>query len=167
MNAEFWLETLQETIRNNEINVKQGVTRRTHKAFLPIGQTNLVLSYLGNIKFYNPATICKLAHGSGCYIRKHRITETSPLSTPDSIIARNCKYVDYYCVSVSTTYSFTVQISSTLNLSDITSKVSLRCYTRVYPKVSGMSHTDIYAYNNKHSLRNSIKDYGGKTHYND
>jgi hypothetical protein len=29
----------------------------------------------------------------------------------------------------------------------------------VYPKVS--------AYNNKHSLRSNIKDYGGKTHYND
>jgi hypothetical protein len=144
MNAEFWLETLQETIRNNEINVKQGVTRRTHKAFLPIGQTNLVLSYLGNIKFYNPATICKLAHGSGCYIRKHRITETSPLSTPDSIIARNCKYVDYYCVSVSTTYSFTVQISSTLNLSDITSKfryVAIRGCIQKFPEWVILTYT--------------------------
>jgi hypothetical protein len=38
-------------------------------------------------------------------------------------------------------------------------------YTRVYPKVSGLSHNEIYAYNNKHSLRTNTKAYGGKTHY--
>jgi len=36
--------------------------------------------------------------------------------------------------------------------------------TRVYPKVSGLSHNETYAYNNKHSLRSNIKCYGGKTH---
>jgi hypothetical protein len=40
-------------------------------------------------------------------------------------------------------------------------------HTRVYPKVSGPSHNEIYAYNNKHSLRSNIKGYGGKTHYTD
>jgi hypothetical protein len=34
--------------------------------------------------------------------------------------------------------------------------------TRVYPKVSGLSHNEIN--NNKHSLRSNTKDYGGKTH---
>jgi hypothetical protein len=30
------------------------------------------------------------------------------------------------------------------------------CYdTRVYPKVSGLSHNEIYAYNNEHSLRSN------------
>jgi hypothetical protein len=37
-------------------------------------------------------------------------------------------------------------------------------YTRVYPKVSGLSHNEIYAYNNKHSLRSNTKGCGGKTH---
>jgi uncharacterized protein YccT (UPF0319 family) len=37
----------------------------------------------------------------------------------------------------------------------------------VYPKVSGLSHNEIYAYNNKHSLRNNTKGYGGKTHKNE
>jgi hypothetical protein len=36
--------------------------------------------------------------------------------------------------------------------------------TRVYPKVSGLNHNEIYAYNNKHSLRSNTKGYGGKTH---
>jgi hypothetical protein len=35
---------------------------------------------------------------------------------------------------------------------------------RVYPKVSGLSHNEIYAYNNKQSLRSNIKGYGGNTH---
>jgi hypothetical protein len=34
---------------------------------------------------------------------------------------------------------------------------------RVYPKVSGLSQ-ERYAYNNKHSLRSTIKGYGSKTH---
>jgi hypothetical protein len=33
-----------------------------------------------------------------------------------------------------------------------------------YPKVSGLSHNEIYAYNNKHSLRTNTKGYGGRTH---
>jgi hypothetical protein len=38
----------------------------------------------------------------------------------------------------------------------------------VYPKVSGLSHNEIYAYNNKHLLRsNTTKGYGGKTHKTD
>jgi len=37
-------------------------------------------------------------------------------------------------------------------------------YTRVYPKVSGLSHNDIYAYNNNHSLRSNTKGYGSKSH---
>jgi hypothetical protein len=36
-------------------------------------------------------------------------------------------------------------------------------YTRVYPKVSGLSHNEINN-NNKHSLRSNNKCYGGKTH---
>jgi hypothetical protein len=36
--------------------------------------------------------------------------------------------------------------------------------TRVYPKVSGLSHDEIHAYNNKHSLRSNTKGYSGKTH---
>jgi hypothetical protein len=35
---------------------------------------------------------------------------------------------------------------------------------RVYSKVSGLSHKEIYAYKNKHSLRSNTKGYGGKTH---
>jgi hypothetical protein len=37
-------------------------------------------------------------------------------------------------------------------------------HTRVHPKVSGPSHKEIYAYNNKRSLKSNTKDYGGKTH---
>jgi hypothetical protein len=37
-------------------------------------------------------------------------------------------------------------------------------YRREYPKVSGLSHNEIYAYNNKYSLRSNTKDYGGKTY---
>jgi hypothetical protein len=37
-------------------------------------------------------------------------------------------------------------------------------YTRVYRKVSGLSRNEIYAYNNKHSLRSNTKGYGSKTH---
>jgi hypothetical protein len=33
----------------------------------------------------------------------------------------------------------------------------------VYPKVSGLSNNEIYAYNNKHSMRSNTKGYGGKT----
>jgi len=41
--------------------------------------------------------------------------------------------------------------------------VSVQC-TWVYPKVSALSCNEIYAYNNKNSLRSNIKGYGGKTH---
>jgi hypothetical protein len=37
----------------------------------------------------------------------------------------------------------------------------------MYPKVSGLSHNEIYAYNNKHSLRSNTKGYGGKPHQTD
>jgi hypothetical protein len=39
-------------------------------------------------------------------------------------------------------------------------------YTRVYPKVSGLSHTEINNNNNsnKYSLRSNTKGYGGKPH---
>jgi len=36
--------------------------------------------------------------------------------------------------------------------------------TGVYPKVSGLSHNEIYAYKIKHSLRSNTMGYGGKTH---
>jgi len=36
---------------------------------------------------------------------------------------------------------------------------------RMYPKVSGLSPNEIYAYNNKHSFRSNTKNYGTKTHY--
>jgi hypothetical protein len=36
-------------------------------------------------------------------------------------------------------------------------------YTRVYPKVSGWVDNEIYAYNNKRSLRSNTKSYDGKT----
>jgi hypothetical protein len=42
--------------------------------------------------------------------------------------------------------------------------------TRVYPciqKYPDWVDNEIYAYNNKHSLRRNIKGYGGKTHYTD
>jgi hypothetical protein len=38
-------------------------------------------------------------------------------------------------------------------------------HTRVYPKVSGLSHNEIN--NNKHSLRSNTKGYGCKTHETD
>jgi hypothetical protein len=44
-----------------------------------------------------------------------------------------------------------------------TLNLAYRYSTRVYPKVSGLSHNEIYAYN-KHSLRSNTKDYGGETH---
>jgi hypothetical protein len=37
-------------------------------------------------------------------------------------------------------------------------------YMRVYPKVSGLSHKEMHAYNNKHPFRSNTKGYGGKTH---
>jgi hypothetical protein len=43
-------------------------------------------------------------------------------------------------------------------------KVLYLCDTTVYPKVSGLSHDEVYAYNNKHSLRSNTKGYGSKTH---
>jgi hypothetical protein len=36
--------------------------------------------------------------------------------------------------------------------------------TRVYPKVSGLSHNEVKNNNNKQSLRSNAKGYGGKTH---
>jgi len=46
---------------------------------------------------------------------------------------------------------------------------SVRCrkyhgFTRVYPKVSGLSLNVMYAYNNTQSLRSDTKGYGDKTH---
>jgi hypothetical protein len=40
---------------------------------------------------------------------------------------------------------------------------NLFIYTKVYPKVYGLSHNEINN-NNKHSLRTNTKDYGGITH---
>jgi len=37
-------------------------------------------------------------------------------------------------------------------------------YTKVYPKVSGLSHNEINNNNNKHSMRTNTKGYGRKTH---
>jgi len=34
----------------------------------------------------------------------------------------------------------------------------------MYPKVAGLTHKEIYAYNNKLSLRSNTKSYGGKNH---
>jgi len=42
-----------------------------------------------------------------------------------------------------------------------------KVYTRVYPKVSGLSHNELHAYKNKQSLRSNTKGYGGKTHCTD
>jgi hypothetical protein len=42
--------------------------------------------------------------------------------------------------------------------------ISPKISKRVYPKVSGLSHNEIYAYNNRHSLRSKTKGYSGKTH---
>jgi hypothetical protein len=36
--------------------------------------------------------------------------------------------------------------------------------TRLYPKVSGLSQDEIYAYNNERSLRSNTKGCGSKTH---
>jgi hypothetical protein len=41
-----------------------------------------------------------------------------------------------------------------------------RWYTRVYPKVTGLSHKEIND-NDKHSFRSKIKGYDDKTHYTD
>jgi hypothetical protein len=41
---------------------------------------------------------------------------------------------------------------------------NLESHTRVHPKVSGLSHNEINAYKNKHSLRSNTKGYGGKIH---
>jgi hypothetical protein len=38
---------------------------------------------------------------------------------------------------------------------------------RLYPKVSGLSHKEIYAHNKKHSLKSNTKGYGSKIHYTD
>jgi hypothetical protein len=43
-------------------------------------------------------------------------------------------------------------------------RLQVRINTRVYPKVSGLSHNEINSSSNKHSLRSNIKGYGGKTH---
>jgi hypothetical protein len=45
------------------------------------------------------------------------------------------------------------------------SKISLN--TRVYPKVCGLSHNEIYAYLWYYTLRSNTHGYGGKTHYSD
>jgi len=37
----------------------------------------------------------------------------------------------------------------------------------MYPKVFGVSHEEMHAYNNKHSLISNTKCYGGKTHLTD
>jgi hypothetical protein len=37
-------------------------------------------------------------------------------------------------------------------------------YTRVIQKFPDLINNEIYAYNNKHSLRSNTKGYGGKTH---
>jgi hypothetical protein len=42
------------------------------------------------------------------------------------------------------------------------SRKDVKSYTRVCPKVSGLSHIEIN--NDKHSLRSNTKGYGGKTH---
>jgi hypothetical protein len=39
--------------------------------------------------------------------------------------------------------------------------------TKAHPKVAGLSHNEIYIYNDEHWLRSNIKGYGGKTHYTD
>jgi len=36
--------------------------------------------------------------------------------------------------------------------------------TRVYSKVPGLSHKEIYAYKNKYQLRSNTNGYGDKTH---
>jgi len=45
-------------------------------------------------------------------------------------------------------------------------QIDLGCIgcTRVHRKVYGQTRNEIYAYNNKDSLRNNIKGYSGKTH---
>jgi hypothetical protein len=46
--------------------------------------------------------------------------------------------------------------------------VAIGEYTRVYPKVSGLSRNEINkSNNNKHSLKSDTKGYGGKTHWTD
>jgi len=39
--------------------------------------------------------------------------------------------------------------------------------TSVYPKVSGLSHNEIYSYLWYYSLRSNTKGYGGRTHNTD
>jgi hypothetical protein len=63
-----------------------------------------------------------------------------------------------------THHSGTHCASASQSLSYSVDKLCQPVHTRVYPKISGLTHNEIYAYNNKHSLRSNTKDYGGKTH---
>jgi len=58
-----------------------------------------------------------------------------------------------------TSYLITIIISP-----GIAQRMMATVYKRLYPKVSGMSHNEIYTCNNKHSLRSNTKGYGGKPH---
>jgi hypothetical protein len=50
---------------------------------------------------------------------------------------------------------------------ETTSTTTRRLYTRAYPKVSGLSHNEIYVYRWCYSLRSNTKGYGGKAHWTD
>jgi hypothetical protein len=69
-------------------------------------------------------------------------------------------------VSVAYYYSISTQVQKTYF---VFTQVQEPYCTRVYPKVSVLSHNEINNNNNnnKHPLRSNTKCYGGKTHYND
>jgi hypothetical protein len=57
---------------------------------------------------------------------------------------------------------FQVGLGCSYSVPSLIRAVDISHCTRIYPKVSGLSHNEIYAYNNKHSLRSNTKVYGGK-----
>jgi hypothetical protein len=76
---------------------------------------------------------------------------TSWSGFPDGMKRLSCNRSQTLSVQVKCTFNFT----------------RLPHGTTVYPKVSGMSHNEIYTYNNKHPLSINIKGYGSKTHKTD
>jgi hypothetical protein len=60
-----------------------------------------------------------------------------------------------------------ILISSDFGIKCVHSNNKYSRYTRVYPKVSGLSHNEICVYNNKHSLRSNARGYGCRTHQTD
>jgi hypothetical protein len=57
-----------------------------------------------------------------------------------------------------------MELATDLNLYYIKLEQRLKINTKVIQKFPVWVDNEIYAYNNKHSLRSNTKGYGGKTH---